>query len=102
MLTQDEENQIESAKGFKTLLESQSLDKNSLNKLFSATLLILKQWSQNVLVAWVEVFDGLMQKLNFVNVEKECVNLIFMLSDHSQPISSRFISGMIIAIVAEV
>lgn len=102
VLTQDEENQIEAAKSFKLVISSKFLEKNYQIKLFAVTLSMLKIWSQNVLIAWVDVFQELLTIIPFQTIEKDCINLIFLLSDHSQPISSRFISGKIIGIVAEV
>lgn len=71
-------------------------------KLFSIALNIFKIWSQPILLAWVEVFQEIINVFHFPSIEKDCNQLIAILSDHSQPKTSRYIAGNLIGIVSEV
>ena len=71
-------------------------------KVFAVTLNILKIWSQPILIAWVEVFQEILNSFQYQCIEKDCNQLITMLSDHSQPKSSRYIAGVLIGMVSEV
>lgn len=71
-------------------------------RVFAVTLNILKIWSQPILMAWVEVFQEILNSVPFSAIEKDCSLIITMLSDHSQPKTSRYIAGILIGLVSEV
>ena len=63
---------------------------------------MLKSWSEDILEAWVVVFEELIIETDYKNIEKLCTNSIVFLSSNTNPSSSRYISGKMISIVAKV
>jgi hypothetical protein len=62
----------------------------------------MKIWSQPILLAWVEVFGEILNNVPYFTIEKDCNAIITILSDHSQPKTSRFIAGTLIGLMSEV
>jgi hypothetical protein len=78
--------------------ETSSKIKSSIYKVLEAQLIedvfrackdLLQQWSSKALVEWLEVFGEALKAINFNNIKKECINLVLLLSEMSQPLESK-------------
>ena len=83
------------------------LDKNVLEQqqyvrdLKQTCVVMLKQWSRQILHKWIDVYVRVVPLLRDDPVEKECVDTVLKMTDLQQPISVRLASTYFLAQLAQ-
>ena len=95
--------QLCAAEGFlKAFKSARFVDtQTNLMDLFLLCLTILEQWNTEVIDEWVKIFEFLLSKLNYSNIEEKLKDTIIALSKTSQPVQSRYAAVKIIASTAK-
>ena len=70
--------------------------------LFIACKDLLQQWSSKALEEWLQVFNDMLQLIQFDSIKKECTNLAILLSEASQPLESKMCAAMVFGYLSNV
>lgn len=98
-----EDIQIEAATNVVNLLNDTNfiLEKDQIMAIFRLSVVISGLWNINVINEWAKVFDIVLIKLPYAEIEKICSDLVVGLSENSQPMQSRYAAAKLIGIMAE-
>jgi hypothetical protein len=82
-------------------MEKHPLKKDQLHEIFKLCLVISGLWNINVINQWACVFNIVLIKIPYNEIERNCSDLVVGLSENSQPMQSRYAAAKLIGVMAE-